>query len=69
MARRCDHSVLLLDDFIEPGGAFASCLLCPIALELSTSALEHYLPFEHTSPSGPENDRVLLVRTTLLEGV
>jgi len=69
MARRCDHSVLLADDFIESGGAFVSCLLCPVSLELSVNAVDYYIPFEYTSPDGPDKDKVILVREVLLGNV
>lgn len=68
MARRCSHLILLVDDFIEPEGAFASCLFCSAALELSGSAMDYYLPFEHTSPKGKDFDCITLIHTTLVQG-
>jgi hypothetical protein len=66
MSRRCSHLALLIDDFIEPRGAFVSCLFCPASLELSGDAVEHYLPFEYTSPEGRDKDLILLIPARLV---
>ena len=56
----------MVDSFIDPAGAFCSCLLCSTAFELSGEALESYLPFEYTAPDGPGEDMILLVHPSLL---
>jgi hypothetical protein len=61
MKGRCAHRFLVVDEFIEPSGAFVSCLTCSRGMELSSSSLDAFRPFQHTSPEGPEKDQVLLV--------
>lgn len=63
------HLLLVVDDFTSVG-VLVECLSCGKAFHLNTQEIEDvYVPFQHTSPKGPDRDVTLLIHDSLLRGI